>query len=153
MNEAHRQPTLTLAVGRAYLAAHDPKMIKRSWQAVMDEMATHGISTTQERCARALRSKAYNAIRHKPLVETTGEPVARHQPISPGGRSGEVADGAGDHGGKGYCPNRGVTTIARWFWAVPLSAHSLGWRPHKLRNRLQQRAHFQNQGARHRMSA
>jgi len=73
MNEAHRQPTLTLAVGRAYLAAHDPKMIKRSWQAVMDEMATHGIPTTQERCARALRSKAYNAIRHKPLVETTGE--------------------------------------------------------------------------------
>jgi len=73
MNEAHRQPTLTLAVGRAYLAAHDPKMIKRSWQAVMDEMATHGIPTTQERCARALRSKAYTAIRHKPLVETTGE--------------------------------------------------------------------------------
>ena len=73
MNEGHRQPTLTLAVGRAYLAAHDPRMIERTWQAVMDEMATHGIPTTQKRCARALRSKAYNAIRHAPLVETTGE--------------------------------------------------------------------------------
>ena len=73
MNGAHRQPTLTLAVGRAYLAAHDPKMIERTWQAVMVEMATHGIATTQERCARALRSKAYDSIRNKPLVETTGE--------------------------------------------------------------------------------
>jgi integrase len=73
MNEAHRQPTLTLAVGRAYLAAHDPKMIERTWQAVMVEMATHGIPTTQERCARALRSNAYDSIRNKPLVETTGE--------------------------------------------------------------------------------
>lgn len=73
INEAHRQPTITLAVGRSYLAAHDPKMIKRTWQAVMDEMATHGIGTTQERCGRALRSRAYNAIRNKPLVETTGE--------------------------------------------------------------------------------
>lgn len=58
MNEAHRQPTLTLAVGRAYLAAYDPKMVKRPWQAVMDEMATHGVPTTQDRCTRALRSKA-----------------------------------------------------------------------------------------------
>ncbi len=73
MNEAQRQPTLTLAMGRAYLAAHDPNMTKRTWQAVMDEMSTHGIPTTQERCARALRSKSFDAIRHKPLVETTGE--------------------------------------------------------------------------------
>ena len=73
MNEGHRQPTLTLAVGRAYLASHDPRMIERTWHDVMKEMATHGIPTTQERCTRALRSKAYNAIRQKPLVETTGE--------------------------------------------------------------------------------
>lgn len=87
MNEAHRQPTLTLAVGRAYLAAHDPKMIKRTWQAVMDEMATHGILTTQERCARAMRSKAFNPIRNKALVETTGEDLLR--PLeSSHGRSG-----------------------------------------------------------------
>ncbi|HWB60948.1 MAG TPA: tyrosine-type recombinase/integrase [Chthoniobacteraceae bacterium] len=73
MNEAHRQPSVNLALGRVYLAAHDPKMTTRTWQAIMDEMATHGIPTTQERCARALRSKAYDAIRNKPLAETTGE--------------------------------------------------------------------------------
>jgi integrase len=73
MNESHRDPTLNLNLARAYLAAHDPKMAQRTWQAVMDEMATHGIPTTQERCARGFRSKAYDPIRNKPLVQTTGE--------------------------------------------------------------------------------
>jgi integrase len=73
MNESHREPTLNLNLARAYLAAHDPKMAQRTWQAVMDEMATHGIPTTQRRCARGFRSKAYDPIRNKPLVQTTGE--------------------------------------------------------------------------------
>src|SRR6266550_7553544 len=73
MNESHRQPTLNLSLARAYLAAHDPQMVTRTWQAVMCEMATHGIPTTQDRCARGFRSKAYHAIRTKPLVQTTGE--------------------------------------------------------------------------------
>ena len=73
MNESHREPTLNLNLARAYLAAHDPKMAQRTWQAVMDEMATHGIPTTQERCARGFRSKAYDPIRNKPLVQTTGD--------------------------------------------------------------------------------
>ncbi len=72
MNESHREPTLNLNLARAYLAAHDPKMAKRTWQAVMDEMATHGIPTTQHRSARGFRSRAYDAIRNKPLVQTTG---------------------------------------------------------------------------------
>jgi integrase len=37
----------------------------------MGEMATHGIPTTQERCSRAFNSRAYDPIRHKPLVQTT----------------------------------------------------------------------------------
>jgi microcystin degradation protein MlrC len=59
MNESHREPTLNLNLNlaRAYLAAHDPKMAQRTWQAVMDEMATHGIPSTQARSARAFRSK------------------------------------------------------------------------------------------------
>jgi integrase len=73
MNESHRQPTLNLNLARTYLAAHDPKISQRTWQAVMDEMARHGIPSTQERCARGFRSKAYNPLRNKPLVQTTGE--------------------------------------------------------------------------------
>src|SRR5204863_2120425 len=38
---------------------------------VMDEMATHGIPSTQERCSRAFRSNAYDSLRQKRLVETT----------------------------------------------------------------------------------
>jgi hypothetical protein len=73
MNESHREPMLNLNLARAYLAAHDPRMAQRTWQAVMDEMATHGIPSTQARCARGFRSKAYHAIRNKALVQTTGE--------------------------------------------------------------------------------
>jgi integrase len=73
MNESHRQPSINLQIARAYLAASDARMAQRTWQAVMDEMATHGIATTQQRCARGFRSKAYNAIRNKPLVQTTAE--------------------------------------------------------------------------------
>jgi len=40
------------------LVAHDPEMARRTWQEVMNEMATHGIATTQERCARGFRSRA-----------------------------------------------------------------------------------------------
>jgi hypothetical protein len=58
MNESYREPTLNLNLARAYLAAHDPKMATRPWQAVMNEMATHGIPSTQARCARAFRSKS-----------------------------------------------------------------------------------------------
>lgn len=72
-NEAFRQPALNLALGRAYLTAHDPKLCKRTWQTVMDEMASHGIPTTQERCGRALRSKAFDPIREKPIFETVTE--------------------------------------------------------------------------------
>jgi len=72
-NESQRQPALNLALGRAYLSAHDPKLCTRTWQAVMDEMMTHGIPSTQTRCMRAVRSKAFDPIRNKPLFETVTE--------------------------------------------------------------------------------
>jgi hypothetical protein len=71
VNESQRQPLLNLSLARTYLAAHDPKMVTRTWREVMDEMATHGIPATQERCCRAFCSRAYDSIRHKPLVQTT----------------------------------------------------------------------------------
>ncbi len=73
MNDSDRQPSLNLRLAQTYLAAHDPKMLARDWQAVMSEMATHGIETTQTRCERAFASAAYDRIRHKPLVETMGD--------------------------------------------------------------------------------
>src|SRR5262249_35702021 len=75
VNESHREPTLNLNLARAYLAAHEPRMSQRTWQALMDELSTHGIPTTQERCARGFRSKAYHPIRNKTLVQTTAADV------------------------------------------------------------------------------
>jgi integrase len=72
-NEATRDRTLSLALGRAYLGAHDPKTAKRTWADVMAEMSNHGEQTTQDRCRRAMRSKPFDRIRHQQLVETTAK--------------------------------------------------------------------------------
>ena len=72
-NEAYRLPTLNLTMARAYLSAHDAKMSTRTWIAVMREMGTHGIASSQERCARVFCSKAFDTIRNRPLVQTTAE--------------------------------------------------------------------------------
>jgi integrase len=72
-NEAHRQPTLNLHIARAYLTAADPAVAQRTWQAVMEQMQTHGKDATKTRCARAMQSKAFDGLRRKKLMETTAE--------------------------------------------------------------------------------
>ncbi|MEO6054203.1 MAG: tyrosine-type recombinase/integrase [Chthoniobacterales bacterium] len=62
-----------MSIARAYLAAHDPKMTTRSWREVMEEMQQHGIEVTRKRCAGSFRSRAYDSIRDKMVVETTAE--------------------------------------------------------------------------------
>lgn len=72
-NESHRQPLHNLAMGKTYLSGYDPEMPKRTWKRVLDEMATHGIESTRQRCGRALASKAFNPIRDRPLISTRAE--------------------------------------------------------------------------------
>ncbi len=69
-NESHRQPTINLSMARTYLAAHDPKVATRTWQVVMDEMARHGKDSTKLRASRTFSARAFNGIRHKPIVQT-----------------------------------------------------------------------------------
>ncbi len=57
-------------MARTYLAAHDPKVSTRTWQVVMDEMARYGKDSTKLRASRTFRAKAFNGIRHKPIVQT-----------------------------------------------------------------------------------
>lgn len=73
MNESHREPIINLSLARAYLVAHDPKMTTRTWRDVMNELATHGILSTQQTYARHFRSKAFDALRSRPLAQTTAE--------------------------------------------------------------------------------
>src|SRR5262245_41462212 len=69
--ETEQRPELSLALGRAYLKIHDPGMAKRTWADVMEEQAKRGAETTQERCRREIKTKPFDLIRRKPLVETT----------------------------------------------------------------------------------
>lgn len=69
-NESFRQPQLNIQIARAYLTASDPAMSTRTWQAVMDQLSTHGKPHTQTRCARAMRSKTYDGLRNRALMET-----------------------------------------------------------------------------------
>src|SRR5271165_7519631 len=55
------------------LATSDPLLPKRTWGTVMEQMQTHGKDSTKTRCARAMKSKVFNALRGVKLVETTAE--------------------------------------------------------------------------------
>src|SRR6266853_4610354 len=70
-NESSQNPHLNLAWGRVYLAAHDPKLVTRTWSEVMAELSSHGREPTQARYQRAFKSKAFDRLRCKPLAETT----------------------------------------------------------------------------------
>ena len=72
-NEALRDPTLNLIAARSLLKSHDQKMARRTWTVVMEEMATHGRESTRLRCQREIKSRPFNLIRDKPLIETTSE--------------------------------------------------------------------------------
>jgi integrase len=72
-NEAHRQPVLNLQIARAYLTAADSAFAQRTWQSVMEQMQTHGKDSTRTRCARAMKSNAFDGLRRVKIMETTAE--------------------------------------------------------------------------------
>src|ERR1700722_16101724 len=72
-NEAAVAPMMNLALGKTYLAAHDPKMVTRTWADVMADLVTHGRESSQARCRREMKAPPYNLVRHKKLVETTAD--------------------------------------------------------------------------------
>jgi integrase len=69
-NEAFRQPTLNLQIARTYLSATDPEIAARTWQACMDQMAKSKTGPTLIRHQRAMLDRAFDLIRHKPILET-----------------------------------------------------------------------------------
>ena len=69
-NEAHRQPVLNLQIARTYLAATDPEIAKRTWQAPLDEMTRTKTGPTLIRYRRAMMDKAFDIIRDLPILET-----------------------------------------------------------------------------------
>ena len=69
-NEAHRQPVLNLHIARTYLAAADPEIAQRTWQAPMDEMTRTKTGPTHVRYERAMMDPAFDLIRNRPILET-----------------------------------------------------------------------------------
>jgi integrase len=72
-NEAARQPLLNLAMAKTYLAAHDPKLITRTWADVMVRFCQRDQPATRLRHERALRTRAMKFLKDKLLVETTAD--------------------------------------------------------------------------------
>ena len=72
-NEAQRQPVLNLHLARAYLTASDPAFVERTWQTVMDQLQARGKDSSRERYASVFQSPAFDALRHKKLLETTAD--------------------------------------------------------------------------------
>lgn len=73
LNEVGHSPQLNLALGRIYLAGHDPALVQRTWADVMRLTLKKGQETTRDRWKREIQATRYDTIRDKPLVETTSE--------------------------------------------------------------------------------
>lgn len=72
-NEAVRNPAMNLQIAQVYLHHSDTALASRTWQQVMDTMAPLKTGPTQARWKHAIRDKAFDLIRNRKLIETTGE--------------------------------------------------------------------------------
>jgi integrase len=84
-DDAASRPFVGLAIGKAYLAAHDPQLVERTWSVVMEEFKKRGKEHTHQRRERAMQSKPFRVIRNRKLVETTADNL--HEVIALGGSS------------------------------------------------------------------
>lgn len=66
-------PTSNIAMARVYLSAHDPKMLNRTWQDVINEFCTHGKPETQENNRRVANRKPQSQLRNLKLIETKAD--------------------------------------------------------------------------------
>jgi len=72
-NDASRQSGINITIAKAYLVGSDPKLVERTWTWVMQDYCSKGKESTQKRNQRAIRSKPFNLIRDKKLIETTAD--------------------------------------------------------------------------------
>jgi hypothetical protein len=72
-NEAFRQPNMNLQIAQVYLRHGDPSVATRTWQYVMEQIISTKTGNTRERWQYAIQDKAFDSIRRRNLVETTGE--------------------------------------------------------------------------------
>ena len=72
--QAFEQPLMNLALAKVHLAAIDPQLSARRWSDLMQEVVGRcAKESTQKRYLRAIRSKPFNLIRERKIVETRAE--------------------------------------------------------------------------------
>lgn len=76
-NEAEQQPIINRQIARAYLAAGDPEIVKRTWQTVMDEIVKLKGCKTRDRWETAIKDKAFDSIRNRVILETNADQFLR----------------------------------------------------------------------------
>jgi hypothetical protein len=69
-NQAERQPALNLQIARAYLAGSDSGINTRTWLDALNHLVKMKHGANQERWRRAIPDKAFDLIRHLPIIET-----------------------------------------------------------------------------------
>ncbi len=72
-NEAIRHSEMNLQIAQVYLQHSDPALAGRTWQHVMEKVASLKTGATRERWGHAIADRAYDLIRNRKLVETTSE--------------------------------------------------------------------------------
>ena len=70
---AIRQPAMNLPIAPGYLQHGDPALAGRTWQHVMEQMVFARTRVTRARRKTAIRDEAFDLIRRRKLVQTTGE--------------------------------------------------------------------------------
>ena len=73
MNEAGQQPAMNLSLARVYLRHSDPLVTTRTWQTVFDEIIRTKTGENQKRWMTAAKSKSFDTIRNRVLIETQSE--------------------------------------------------------------------------------
>ncbi len=76
-NQSERQPVLNLQIAKAYLAGTDSGIGTRTWQDAIDILISNKQGSNQERWRRASPDKAFDLIRHHPIIETKPEMLLR----------------------------------------------------------------------------
>ena len=73
MNEAERQPGISLGLARVYLNATDPKLAARTWQDVMNDIVAKKKDETRRRWEVAIKDKNFASLLALRICETRPE--------------------------------------------------------------------------------
>jgi integrase len=72
-NETKVQPHFNLSLARVYLNGADPKLATRTWQEVMENIASKKTDETRRRWDVAIKDRNFDCIRKLPVAETRPE--------------------------------------------------------------------------------